>query len=364
MTDARDVAASESRSPGLHHSAVPNPIGMGQSMYMQMKPLDLGIAERNRIIHDSHSGSNHVGMLQSPYADIKTKPSTSPRLPSYDNRDLSLNLAPKMRRMSPHAVDQQFDKVSIPRIITTSEATIVANDTRLMEPIERYSVLSLNAKKLAHRMADPRDIVDKYPTNCNSYGSNENCTVNDSRQLSGNNSNHTTTTTTTITTITNNKNMDATNNLTSDVDNNTSNHNSIENTDNEDNNNNHSNSVAKTDSSRINDNESKSIDNGSTRANSQCNDDRLSKSSDDANAAKEPNDNLAMLGASSNTLRTNSADGLLRSSSSNSSPAPSPCSVQSAPATPAKLPTECDKPTSPGKLTRFVGRSDPILRML
>lgn len=53
--------------------------------------------------------------------------------------------------------------------------------------------------------------------------------------------------------------------------------------------------------------------------------------------------------ASYNPLRTSSADGLLRSSSTNSSPSPSPNSAQSAPATPAKLPSECEKSSSQSK---------------
>lgn len=48
-------------------------------------------------------------------------------------------------------------------------------------------------------------------------------------------------------------------------------------------------------------------------------------------------------------LRTNSADGLVRVSSENSSPVPSPNSTQSAPATPAKLQSESEKSSSPGK---------------
>lgn len=52
---------------------------------------------------------------------------------------------------------------------------------------------------------------------------------------------------------------------------------------------------------------------------------------------------------SHNPMRTNSADGLIRPSSANSSPAPSPGSAQSAPATPAKFPSEPEKSSSPGK---------------
>lgn len=307
-----------------------------------MKPLDLGVAERHRIIHDSHSGGNHAGMLQSPYADIKTKPSTSPRPSPYDNRDQSLNLAPKMRRTSTHAVDRPFDRAHGPRIITTPDVTIVESDARPTEPIERYSVLSMNAKKLAHRLADPKDVPDKqHLKHSNSYGSGEDRLANDNRHASVNNSSA----------AVNNKNHNASNSLTNDVDSNSSNHNSNETMDNEDNNNNHSNNVAKNDSSRINDNEAKAIDNGANRPNSQSGDDRSSKGSSEDGNAKELHDNLGILGASSATLRTNSADGLLRSSSSSSSPAPSPCSAQSAPATPAKLPTDCDKPTSPGMLS-------------
>lgn len=341
LADVRDAAVPESRSPGLHHTTVPNPIGMGQSMYMQMKPLDLGVAERNRIIHDSHSGGNHVGMLQSPYADIKTKPSTSPRPLPYDNRDQSLNLAPKMRRTSTHAVDRPFERAHVPRIITTPDVTIVESDARPIEPIERYSVLSMNAKKLAHRLADPKDVPDKHPKHSNSYGSGEDRLAHDSRQAGVNNSSA----------AVNNKNHDVLNRHTNDVDSNSSNHNSNETMDNEDNNNNHSNNVAKNDGSRLNANEAKAIDNGANRANSQSGDERSSKGSSEDGNAKELHDNLGILGASSATLRTNSADGLLRSSSSSSSPAPSPCSAQSAPATPAKLPTDCDKPTSPGMLS-------------
>lgn len=47
-------------------------------------------------------------------------------------------------------------------------------------------------------------------------------------------------------------------------------------------------------------------------------------------------------------LRTSSADGLVRVSSENSSPVPSPNSTQSAPATPAKLQSELEKSSSPG----------------
>lgn len=50
-----------------------------------------------------------------------------------------------------------------------------------------------------------------------------------------------------------------------------------------------------------------------------------------------------------NPLRTNSADGFLRSSSTNSSPVPSPSSAQSAPATPVKFPNEFKKASSPGE---------------
>lgn len=51
-----------------------------------------------------------------------------------------------------------------------------------------------------------------------------------------------------------------------------------------------------------------------------------------------------------NPLRTSSADGLLRSSSTNSSPVPSPNSAQSAPATPVKCPNDYEKSSSPGKI--------------
>lgn len=50
-----------------------------------------------------------------------------------------------------------------------------------------------------------------------------------------------------------------------------------------------------------------------------------------------------------NPLRTNSADGFLRSSSTNSSPVPSPNSAQSAPATPSKFPNDYEKQSSSGK---------------
>lgn len=50
-----------------------------------------------------------------------------------------------------------------------------------------------------------------------------------------------------------------------------------------------------------------------------------------------------------NPMRTNSADGLLRSSSTNSSPVPSPNSAQSAPATPVKCPNDYEKSSSSGK---------------
>lgn len=50
-----------------------------------------------------------------------------------------------------------------------------------------------------------------------------------------------------------------------------------------------------------------------------------------------------------NPLRTSSADGLLRSSSTNSSPVPSPNSAQSAPATPIKCPNDYEKSSSPGE---------------
>lgn len=53
--------------------------------------------------------------------------------------------------------------------------------------------------------------------------------------------------------------------------------------------------------------------------------------------------------ASKNPLRTNSADGFLRSSSTNSSPVPSPNSAQSAPATPSKFPNDYEKQSSSGK---------------
>lgn len=58
-----------------------------------------------------------------------------------------------------------------------------------------------------------------------------------------------------------------------------------------------------------------------------------------------------------NPLRTNSADGLLRSSSTNSSPVPSPNSAQSAPATPVKFPNDYEKASSPGEFYALFSHS-------
>lgn len=66
-----------------------------------------------------------------------------------------------------------------------------------------------------------------------------------------------------------------------------------------------------------------------------------------------------------NPLRTNSADGLLRSSSTNSSPVPSPNSAQSAPATPVKFPNDYEKSSSPGEFTiRKVFFSSVLLKIV
>lgn len=69
----------------------------------------------------------------------------------------------------------------------------------------------------------------------------------------------------------------------------------------------------------------------------------------DVNKAPASSINQQTSDALKNPLRTNSADGFLRSSSTNSSPVPSPSSAQSAPATPVKFPNEFEKSSSPGK---------------
>lgn len=329
MNDARDAIRPESQSPGLHLPTVSNPIGMSQSIYMQM-PLDLGVIERNRIILNSHTANNHSGMLQSPFADIKPKASTSP-ITSYD-RDLSVNLAPRMRRSSSPANDYQYDKSNILRIIAMPDITISDNDSKpAIALAERDSIVSMNATKKPNCSRTPNDIHEKHGQNYNSsniYHTNANRSVDDCQKTSVNNS--------------------TTNDLSNDDDNYNTNH-TNESNDDDDNNNNHSNNVTKSDSSKISDNDTNNIDNGPNRNNRHLSDDHSSKCNDDANT-KLLNDNLTILSSPTNSLRTNSADGLLRSSSSNStSPAPSPYSAQSAPATPAKLPTECDKPTSPGE---------------
>lgn len=63
---------------------------------------------------------------------------------------------------------------------------------------------------------------------------------------------------------------------------------------------------------------------------------------------KSPQPHSSILSIHNNPLRTSSADGFLRSSSTNSSPVPSPNSAQSAPATPNKLPNDYEKSTSQG----------------
>lgn len=70
-------------------------------------------------------------------------------------------------------------------------------------------------------------------------------------------------------------------------------------------------------------------------------------SGSDVPPSQSPN---SIFSGSSQSLRTNSADGGVRPSSANSSPSPSPGSAQSAPATPAKqfLSEQPEKSSSPG----------------
>lgn len=73
----------------------------------------------------------------------------------------------------------------------------------------------------------------------------------------------------------------------------------------------------------------------------------------DANHCSTNNEHKTTVSSSTNQsidqLRTSSDDGLVRVSSENSSPVPSPNSTQSSPATPAKLQSEPEKSSSPGE---------------
>lgn len=324
INEARDAIRPES-----HLLTVSNPVGMSQSIYMQM-PLDLGVIERNRIILNSHPANNHSGILQSPFADIKPKTSTSP-VTSYD-RDLSVDLAPSVRRSSSPANDYQFDKSNILRIITMPDKTISENDPKpAITSAQCDPVLSINATKKPNCSRSPNDITEELGENFNNsniYQNNANRSVDDCQKS--------------------NVNISTINDRSNDDDNNNTNHNN-ESNDDDDKNNNHSNNVAKNDSTKLDDNDANNIDNGPNRNSRHFSDHHSSKCNDEPNT-KLLNENCTMLSTLSNSLRTNSADGLLRSSSSNStSPAPSPYSAQSAPGTPAKLSIECDKPTSPGE---------------
>lgn len=254
-------------------------------MFMQSKPLDLGVSDRNRIINSS--SPKRKSSLNDPIAlDVKKKRSLS-QATAQNEKDTSLLTVPnsieKCRRISINSLEQQTldTSIAVPNTKINSNVVVASTKAHTINSTERDSMLSSNSSK-------PIDIdgISTYSNSKNSDIAAGKCSHNNNNNINNNN-----------------------NNIKINV---------IEGID-----------------SRC------STENGIEYSAKELNEQVLNTATSITQTTLTTTTTTQQ-----NPLRTNSADGLLRSSSTNSSPAPSP---QSAPATPAKFPIECEKPSSPGK---------------